>query len=119
MGWTFNGVSFDFLDAQLRSPDWRHTAFAVQTPLLGTDRFVDQSNGGQWRLAGTLTIPPGAGAASAYAALRTAYRSRTVATIDDGAGGTWQAVILTFDVAPLVSGVAGYEGAITFGRPNG
>ncbi len=123
MAWSFSGASFEFLDESSsgRSPDWRYEAETQQIRGLGTDRFVDLSNGGRYLLRGTVTIAAGAGAAAAYAALQSAYRNRTVATLADGDGGTWTAIIQpgSFDVAPLVGGAAGYEGAIVFGRPNG
>lgn len=121
MAWTFNGASFEFLqESDGRSPDWRYEAAAQQVPLLGTDRFQDLSNGGRYVLSGTISIAAGGSAAAAYAALQSAYRSRTVGTLSDGTD-SWSAIIQpgAFDVVPLVGGVAGYEGAIAFGRPNG
>ena len=118
MNWTFNGATFSFVEEGNATPVWLPEVQKTRHFLLGTNRYVDCSNGSIFQLSGTITITPQAGAA-AYTALRNAYLERTIATLDDGDGSTWDAIIEAFQVRPLVNGVAGYEGPITFGRPRG
>lgn len=114
--WTFAGHAF-YGGGDVGSY-WKPALDATDRPLAGTDRFERTINSRKWTIDIDAWIDADTTAKATFEALQTLYSNGTIETLvpPNADGVSWTAVIITFAVQPVESGLYGYRGTITFGR---
>ena len=119
----FDSIYFDMIvPASRETPHWKVVVEATDRKLIGTDRFERSVRSRQFILEGELYVEASellGDVRVAFETLQTRYLNATVALLELPNQGGVSALILVFEVVPLIGGQEGFRGKIVFGRPNG
>lgn len=90
-----------------RTPDWKPSVQRTIVPRLGTDQHTYHRLGSDWSIGGQ------ARAADATSYQRLVGWLGYEVVISDGTD-SWTTTLDAVDMGPLVGGIGGYEGSLTF-----